>query len=150
VTFTLAQDSDDDAYYAYYEDQAAQALQNLQSQLKKNGAGDKPVRTPTTGFANETAHNKLGVKVQELNDQLKVYFGVTAGGILVTSVTSGSAGDTAGFKAGDCITEVNGDAIASIQAFNKELKKNGAGQLNITVIRSGQPMVLQATIDASK
>src|SRR5262249_889775 len=73
IKFTLEETADNDAYYNYYGDQAAQALKDLQDRIKKNSVGSKPIRSPKEGFAEERKHNKLGVSIQTLNDQLSQF-----------------------------------------------------------------------------
>src|SRR6185503_8266360 len=58
------------------------------------------------------AGRRLGVSVDELTDQLASYFGAKDG-LLVTSVTEGSAASRAGLKAGDVITSINGRTVRS-------------------------------------
>src|SRR5262245_20723035 len=55
---------------------------------------------------------RLGISVSELTSQLADHFGVQDG-VLVTSVTDGSAASRAGVKAGDVITSVDGQRVAS-------------------------------------
>ena len=57
-------------------------------------------------------HGRLGVTVQDLNQQLADSFGLKqVGGALVSSVQPGSAAAEAGMKSGDVITEVNGEPV---------------------------------------
>ena len=49
----------------------------------------------------------MGVSVGPLSDQLATYFGVKEG-VLVSEVSSGTPAATAGIRAGDVITAVNG------------------------------------------
>src|SRR5208337_2533555 len=51
----------------------------------------------------------LGVETEGLNSQLAEFFGVKEG-ILVRAVTKGSAADSAGLRAGDVITKIDGQA----------------------------------------
>lgn len=77
---------------------------------------------------------RLGMRVQELNGQLGEYFGAPRG-VLVTSVEDGTAAMTAGLRAGDVITGVNGTAVASAADLRREL--NGAsGSATLTVTRN--------------
>ena len=63
----------------------------------------------TTGKAQ---HARLGVTIQDLNQTLAQSFGLDKpDGALVASVMPGSAAAAAGLKAGDVVTEVNGEPI---------------------------------------
>jgi len=60
----------------------------------------------------KASHARLGVTVQDLNPALAESFGLSGlDGALVSSVAPGSAAAAAGLKAGDVITEVNGEKV---------------------------------------
>jgi len=60
----------------------------------------------------KVAHGRLGVTVQDLNQSLADSFGMKhVDGALVSSVAPNSAAAAAGLKAGDVITEVNGEPV---------------------------------------
>ena len=60
----------------------------------------------------KVARSRIGVSVQEINQQLAKSFGLdTPHGALVSTVEPQSPGDKAGLKAGDVITSVNGHNI---------------------------------------
>jgi serine protease Do len=70
-----------------------------------------------------TVHVQSGVRVQEMTDQLRDYFGVFSNnGVLVTSVDSGSALAKAGLKAGDIVTAVDGRTIRNASDFSREMR----------------------------
>ena len=62
----------------------------------------------------------LGIQVEAIDGQLADYFGVKAG-VLVRSVTRGSASEKAGIKAGDVITSLNGERIRSVGELREKL-----------------------------
>src|SRR5207245_961813 len=66
------------------------------------------------GFAFAFGGNRrIGVSTQPLTKQLADYFGVKDGGLLITSVDDNSPAAKAGLKAGDVITAVDGEKVAS-------------------------------------
>jgi membrane-associated protease RseP (regulator of RpoE activity) len=68
------------------------------------------------------ARPRLGIDAEDLNGQLGNFFGAPEGeGILVRSVSSGSAADKAGLKAGDVITSLNGERIRSVGDLRQKL-----------------------------
>jgi serine protease Do len=76
---------------------------------------------------------QIGVQLAPLGEQLAGYFGVK-GGVLVSSVTSGSAAAQAGLKAGDVITAVNGRAVQNVgdvTAAVREAKPGGTVAMQI-------------------
>jgi S1-C subfamily serine protease len=87
---------------------------------------------------------RLGVTISPLSDQLASYFGVT-GGALVSEVAAGSAGEKAGFKAGDVITMVRGQAVASSADVLRELREVASGTaVEIRVMRDRKEVTLTA------
>ena len=87
---------------------------------------------------------RLGVDVQELTDQLGEYFGATTG-VLVTRVHDGSAAKTAGLKAGDVITEINGQAVRTTADIQRRLL-NADGKASVTIIRDRKPMTIDVPL----
>src|SRR5215831_16354495 len=72
-----------------------------------------------------------GIRVDQLTDQLRDYFGVFSNsGVLVSSVDAGSAAEKAGVKAGDVITAVNGANVRNPGDFSREMRiSNGKATL---------------------
>jgi len=69
-----------------------------------------------------TSHVHSGIRVQQLSDQLRDFFGVLGdNGVLVTSVDQGSAAEKAGLKAGDVIVSIDGRNIRSTAEFSREM-----------------------------
>jgi serine protease Do len=76
-----------------------------------NGAMVMPIGRP-----------RLGIDAEDISGQLGSYFGVPEGeGVLVRSVNSGSVAEKAGVKAGDVITNFNGDRIRSLGDLREKL-----------------------------
>jgi S1-C subfamily serine protease len=79
-----------------------------------------------------------GIRVDQLTDQLRDFFGVPGNnGVLVSYVESGSAAEKAGLKAGDVITEVNGRAIRTPGDFSRESRTAG-GKGTLKIMREKQ------------
>jgi serine protease Do len=65
---------------------------------------------------------RLGIDAEDLSGQLGAFFGAPDGeGILVRDVTSGSAAEKAGVKAGDVITSLNGERIRTVGELREKL-----------------------------
>ncbi|MFO7838937.1 MAG: Do family serine endopeptidase [Desulfosalsimonadaceae bacterium] len=73
------------------------------SQLKKSG---------------EVTRGWLGVGIQDLDQELKDYYGVD-NGVLVTKVFPGDPADKAGIKSEDVIVAVNGESVDSARELSK-------------------------------
>jgi serine protease Do len=92
---------------------------------------------------------RLGVVVQDLSSQLAEYFGVTRG-VLVASVTPGSAAERAGVKAGDVITAVDGVTVASAAALEREVARLVPGrEFSLTIVRDRKSLTLKATLEGA-
>lgn len=89
----------------------------------------------------------LGVTVSPLSDQLASYFGVQEG-VLVSAVTSGSAAATAGIKAGDVITAVNGQRVSTSADITRALRGGTGDSAEIAVTRDKKSLSLKATLPA--
>lgn len=90
----------------------------------------------------------FGLTLEELNKQLGEYFGAPNGrGILVKSVEKESAGEKAGFKAGDVITKVGTETIRDIDDLCDALEGFKRGEkASVEILRKGTTQRLQLTI----
>jgi hypothetical protein len=89
----------------------------------------------------------IGVRIEELNEQLAGHFGVKKG-LLVAEVVQGSPADKAGLKAGDVIQKADGSAIESVAA----LKKSVAGKkideaLKLGIVRNGKEVEVDVAVE---
>jgi len=70
---------------------------------------------------------RLGIDAEDLGGQLGTFFGAPEGeGVLVREVTSGSAAEKAGLKAGDVIISLNGERMRSLGDLRGKLAGNAA------------------------
>jgi serine protease Do len=92
---------------------------------------------------------RLGVSVDELNDQLAEYFGAK-GGLLVTSVTDGSAASRAGLKAGDVITSINGRSVRSRDDLIRELRDANNDEMAIGIVRDKKESTVTAKVEGAR
>jgi serine protease Do len=118
-------------------------LQDLERQVPRNfnfNVDPDALRRalPVTGGA-------LGVTVSPLSDQLANYFGVKQG-VLVTAVTSGSPAASAGVRAGDVITAIDGQTVSSAADVTRALRGNQSESLEIAVTRDKKSISLKATL----
>lgn len=91
---------------------------------------------------------RLGVTVQELTGQLGEYFGATSG-VLVTSVTDNSPARTAGLRAGDVITRVNGETVAHAVDLRQRVGKT-TGDVTLTIVRDRKEQTVTVAPTAEK
>ncbi len=87
---------------------------------------------------------RLGIDAEDLSGQLGAYFGAPDGeGVLVRSVTEGSAAEKAGVKSGDVITSLNGDRIRSLGDLREKLAdKREDKTVKLGVMRNKSEMSL--------
>ena len=89
--------------------------------------------------------NTLGVSVTPLSEQLAAYFGVN-GGVLVNDVTSNSPAASAGLRAGDVITGINGQEVSSAAEITRALRDNRNETVDITITRDRKSQTLKASV----
>lgn len=90
---------------------------------------------------------RLGVTLETLDDQLAGYFGVKEG-VLVKSIEEGSAAATAGLKAGDVITGLNGRHIYDVSDVQRALGRPEAnGDLSIEIVRDRKTQTLKGKLE---
>jgi len=89
---------------------------------------------------------RLGVRVQDLSDELAGYFGVKSG-VLVAGVEADAPAAKAGIKAGDVITAVNGQAITEPGELRREVAKVEDGKTaELSVTRDKKPLTLKVEV----
>jgi S1-C subfamily serine protease len=91
---------------------------------------------------------RLGIEGEQIGSQLGEYFGVgDKGGVLVRSVTQGSAAEKAGIKAGDVITKVNGKHVEDMSDLREGLRDGAGKSLPIVLIRNKKEMTVTVKIE---
>jgi membrane-associated protease RseP (regulator of RpoE activity) len=85
----------------------------------------------------------IGVQLDTLGSQLADFFGVKDGqGLLVKHVADNSPASSAGLKAGDVVTKVNGQTMATLNDWTKTIHANRGKQVQVTIVRNRQQQVL--------
>ena len=98
-------------------------------------------------------HSSLrsGLMVENITAQLGDFFGVKDGkGVLVRSVEKGGRGDKAGFRAGDVIVKVNGQAVHDTSDFTHVLRSSSGATASVTVMRDKREQTLTLTLPEKK
>jgi type II secretory pathway component PulC len=89
---------------------------------------------------------QLGITVQELTPQLRDYFGAKEG-VLVSSVTDQGAADKAGLKAGDIVTSIDGNPVASQSDLTRALAGgSGTREVSLGVVRDKKTMTIKVQV----
>jgi C-terminal processing protease CtpA/Prc len=81
----------------------------------------------------------LGIRLLELTPELRTHFGVaTDAGVLVSRVEKGSPAEKAGLKAGDIVTSIDGEKVASGWDIGRVVRPKKSGeQIRIDYVRDG-------------
>ena len=88
------------------------------------------------GFAaRRSGRVRLGIRGESVGGQLAEYFGADAG-VLVEHVDDGTRGATAGLRAGDVITAVDGNAVDDLGALRRRLARlEPDAAFDLTIVR---------------
>lgn len=96
-------------------------------------------------YSMTSSDSRLGVTLQNLTPQLREFFGAPEGvGALVAEVAEGSTAKSAGLKAGDVLTELNGQTITSPLDAQRAMGAQSGGALKIEVIRDKAKVSISA------
>ncbi|MDQ3805800.1 MAG: PDZ domain-containing protein, partial [Acidobacteriota bacterium] len=90
------------------------------------------------------AGRRIGVATSPLGKQLADYFGVSHG-VLVNSVESGSPADKAGLKAGDVLTEADGERVEDGGDLMRLINRREEGEVTLTYVRDKQRRTVRLT-----
>ncbi|MGO9127090.1 MAG: PDZ domain-containing protein [Terriglobales bacterium] len=94
---------------------------------------------------------RSGLMVENLTPQLGDFFGTKNGqGVLVRSVEKGSRADKAGFRAGDVIVKINGEAIHDSSDFSHALRTRKDNTASVGVIRDKKEVNISITLPERK
>lgn len=90
----------------------------------------------------------LGIGAEDLTPQLGAFFGAPDNaGVLVREVNSGTPAEKAGLKAGDIITQVDGQPVRSLEELRSQLReKSGQKSVNLGILRKGATLTLPVEI----
>lgn len=99
----------------------------------------------------QTGNAVLGVRIQEMTDDLKEAFGSEGkAGVLISQVNDGSAAQQAGLKAGDVIVSLGEDEITSVHDVYAALGGYAPGEkLDIAVVRDREKQSMQIELGAA-
>lgn len=90
---------------------------------------------------------RLGVQLEDIEDQLAGYFGVKRGA-LVTSVADDTPAARAGLKAGDVITKIAGETVESTGDVRREIRRIDDDQeFAVEIVRDRKPTTLKVRLE---
>ena len=99
----------------------------------------------------QTGRAMLGVRIQEMTDELKEAFGTEGDtGVLISQVIRGSAAKQAGLKAGDVIVSMGGDGIRTVRDVYDALGGYSSGDsVDIAIVRERQKKEMKIALGAA-
>jgi hypothetical protein len=94
-----------------------------------------------------TFARRQGIITENLTPQLGEVFGVHNGeGVLIRSVEKGSVGEAAGLRAGDVIVRVGGERVTSTSDWNRLMREQKPGAVQIGIIRDKRQQAVSLNI----
>jgi serine protease Do len=96
----------------------------------------------------KVAHGRIGVGIQPLDQSLAQSFGLPdSNGALVGTVEPDSPASKAGFKSGDIIRKIDGEAVTDSTDVTSRIGNMAPGtKTSIEVWREGKPVTLATTV----
>ncbi|HEY0078891.1 MAG TPA: PDZ domain-containing protein [Pyrinomonadaceae bacterium] len=105
--------------------------EQLRKQLEEMGRDNPGVFSMSFGGG-----RRIGVSTTPLTAQLAEFFGVERGrGVLISSVSENSPAARAGLKAGDVVTEVDGERVEGSGNLSRAINRRKEGDITLTIIR---------------
>src|SRR3989441_645991 len=97
----------------------------------------------------KVTRSQLGVTVQNVSSEMASNLGLEqTGGVIVSSVTSGSAADRAGVKQGDVIESFNGQHVTDINTLRNRVAEAGPGATaDLVIVRDGADQHVSVKLD---
>jgi serine protease Do len=90
---------------------------------------------------------RLGVEAMTPDADLASYFGITPGdGVLVLRVLPGSPAEEAGVRSGDVILELEGEAVPTVSALRRLLRRYAGEEVRLLVLRHHHRKELRADL----
>lgn len=91
---------------------------------------------------------QLGIIVQKVSTDIASSLGLKeARGVIVSQVQPGSAAESAGLKAGDIITSLNGAAVDTPNSFRNQVASTQPNtDVQLTILREGREQQVRATL----
>ncbi|MFE8070518.1 DegQ family serine endoprotease [Marinobacteraceae bacterium S3BR75-40.1] len=100
----------------------------------------------------EVRRGQLGILFQDLTPKLAEAFELDQRkGALIARVRNGSPAQKAGLKSGDVVIEIDGHAVKNASDLQNRLGLSRVGKpLSLTVVRDGEPLTVEAALEAPK
>jgi Do/DeqQ family serine protease len=112
----------------------ANMARNVSEQLRRDG---------------KVRRAQLGVTIQPVTSDMAASLGLKeVGGVIVSSVTPGSAADHAGIRQGDVIQSFNGEAVKDFNSLRNRVADAAPGSTaSVTIVRDGSKRDVSVKLD---
>jgi serine protease Do len=136
---------------------AAQVINDLETDPPSDANADasQPIVLPkgsrSSGFFGSLSSKRyyIGVDIQPLPTGLADYFGAR-NGVLVGNVFSNSPASVAGLRPADVIQKVNGQAIVTLNDWDKAIHANRGKRVQVTIIRERRELTVSMIAGVTK
>lgn len=89
----------------------------------------------------------LGIKIKDLNENMRDFYGVAEGGVLVESVDEGGPAANSDLKADDVIVAVDGQPVKDTWELQKAIgARKPQTEITLDVLRDKQPVQVKVTL----
>jgi len=106
---------------------------------------------PAMNMVVVTSSARSGLMVENITPQLGDFFGVKNGnGVLVRLVEKGSRAEKAGFRAGDVVVKVNGQAVHDTSDFAHGVKSRSGDSVPVVIMRDKKEQTLTLSLPSRK
>jgi serine protease Do len=113
-------------------------------QSRGERASPSPARVRAFDF---TRGSRIGVTVQDVEDSDAKQ---AKSGVIVESVDTGGPAEKAGVKAGDAITEFDGERVRSVRQFSRLVQETPSGRsVAVALSRGGQRVTVNVTTESN-
>lgn len=112
------------------------------------GACDDGDDCPRTLWLGPHVGGYLGIEMTQLSGELRRHFGVPEdAGVMIAKVANDSPAAAAGLRAGDILTAIEGEPVASSLDVGRKVRRADDGTaLSIELYRDRRPMTVTATV----
>jgi membrane-associated protease RseP (regulator of RpoE activity) len=151
LTVTLGKRSDFNAAYGVPGGQRWEDLDKLRD-FKFNDKSFRPGDNNGESFSFVFGNNRrIGVATTQLTRQLADYFGIAGGkGLLITSVRDDSPAAKAGLRAGDVITEADGQPVGTVADLMRAISRKDEGEMTLNITRDKSQRTIRLTPERGK
>lgn len=106
---------------------------------------------PAINMVMVTSSARSGLMVENITPQLGEFFGVKNGnGVLVRSVEKGSRAEKSGFRAGDVVVKVNGQAVHDTSDFSHGVRSRNGDSVSVVIMRDKKEQTLTLSLPPRK